>query len=80
MAVKISPPQDKADAGHHLGRDPGRIEDDAASLQNLAEAIGADLQEERGSEPDQGMGAQTCVLPAELALEPDDGGEQDRQR
>ena len=59
---------------------PPPIEHDRARLEDVAEAVLADEHEEGGAEPDERVGAQPGAALPELALEPDQAREAERQQ
>jgi hypothetical protein len=83
-ADRVAPDKDDAragepDAADDLRRDPGRVEDDPLSLQHIAEPVLADQHEQRGPDPDQGVGAQARALLPHLPFHADGGRQPQRQ-
>lgn len=60
---------DEAYPGHYLGRDARRVEHDLPSDKDVAEAVGADFDDESGAKANEGVGAKPSVLPAKLTFE-----------
>jgi hypothetical protein len=72
------PAADEADARHDLRRDARRIERDAVD-EDVAEAVLAHEDEQRGSDADQRVRPQPGGLLGPLALEPAQRGERERE-
>ena len=69
---------EKADARDDLGRDTGRVDDDEAVLQHIGEAVLADEQDQRRGRADDGLGAHSRALALDLALQPDQRRQSER--
>ena len=74
---------EKTDAGDDLGRDPRRVELQAAAPQSRPrerlEAVGRDQGEKRRPETEQDVRPEPGGLVADLALEADGAAQHDRQ-
>src|ERR687893_1801176 len=74
---------EKTDAGDDLGRDPRRVELQAAAPKSRPrerlEAVGRDQGEERRPEAEQDVRPETGGLVADLALEADGAAQHNRQ-
>jgi hypothetical protein len=84
--VHRAPPGDddpgtqKAYARNDLGRDAGRVEFDRARLQDIAEAILTDQQDQRRRRADNGLGPQSRALALDGPFEADQRCQPERRQ
>ena len=76
---KDDPSPQKANSTYNLGSDSGRIEHDPVRLQHVGERILADQHEQCRTHTYEDVRSQPSTLEAQFALEPDDGGRQERE-